>query len=160
MDTLKLQTRHGQRGIAMTEFAIVVPILLLLMLAAAEIGRAFYQYNTLTKAVRDGARYLTEHSLQGTTGVKINITAEDQQAARNLVVYGDILGSGQKLLPNDLDKFTVTPLTLNDLPHIEVEAQYKYAPLFAGGLPTFGFGSSNLDTLFTFTATATMRSLQ
>ena len=39
-----------QRGVAIIEFVITLPLLLLLLLATAEIGRALFQYNTLTKA--------------------------------------------------------------------------------------------------------------
>ena len=57
------KTVKRQKGVAALELAIAVPVLLLLLLASAELGRAFYQYNTLTKSVRDGARYLSENSL-------------------------------------------------------------------------------------------------
>ena len=50
--------RHRQRGLAIVEFAIVLPLLLLLSLATTELGRALYQQDTLNKAVRDGARHL------------------------------------------------------------------------------------------------------
>ena len=49
--------RRGCRGLAMVEFVIVAPLLMLLMLTVGEFGRVFFQYNTLTKAVREGARY-------------------------------------------------------------------------------------------------------
>ena len=51
------QFRHTHRGIAMVEFVIVLPICLILLMATAEFGRAFMQYNTLTKAVRDDVPY-------------------------------------------------------------------------------------------------------
>ena len=45
--------RGRQRGVAIVEFVLTLPLLMLLLLATAEIGRALFQYNTLTKAVRD-----------------------------------------------------------------------------------------------------------
>jgi hypothetical protein len=39
--------RHGQRGLALVEAAIVLPLLLLLLLPVVEFGRAFIQYSTL-----------------------------------------------------------------------------------------------------------------
>jgi len=54
-----------QRGVAIIEFTIVLPILLVLILAVAEIGRAFLQFNTLTRAVRDSARYVSANALNG-----------------------------------------------------------------------------------------------
>lgn len=56
--------RDRQRGIAMVEFTIVAPLLLLLMFGIAEFGRALYQYNALNKAVRDAARYLATYASQ------------------------------------------------------------------------------------------------
>ena len=53
-----------QHGIATVELAIVAPILLLILLGVAEMGRALFQYNTLSKAVRDSARYYSTLSFQ------------------------------------------------------------------------------------------------
>jgi len=41
---------------AMVEFAIVLPIILLVVFAAIDFGRALYTVNNLTAAVREGAR--------------------------------------------------------------------------------------------------------
>ena len=47
---------RGQRGQTMTEFALVMPILLFLLLAIVQFGVVFNNYVTLTDAVRAGAR--------------------------------------------------------------------------------------------------------
>jgi Flp pilus assembly protein TadG len=49
----------NQKGVAAVEFAIVLILLVPLVFGITEFGRAIYQYNTLTKIVRNGARYLT-----------------------------------------------------------------------------------------------------
>ena len=46
----------NQRGQTMTEFAIVMPILLFLLLGIIQFGVVFNNYLTLTDAVRAGAR--------------------------------------------------------------------------------------------------------
>jgi Flp pilus assembly protein TadG len=46
----------SQRGQTMTEFALVLPILLMLLLAILQFGVVFNHYLTLTDAVRAGAR--------------------------------------------------------------------------------------------------------
>jgi len=61
--------RVCERGVAAVEFAIVLVPLLTLAFGVTELGRAAYQYNTVTKGVRDAARYLTTvspgtHSLE------------------------------------------------------------------------------------------------
>jgi Flp pilus assembly protein TadG len=71
------------------EFALVLPLVLLVAFGITEFGRAYYQYNTLSKAIRDGARYMSSHTYDST-----NITN-----AQNLVVYGQISGGSIPVLP-------------------------------------------------------------
>lgn len=44
------------RGQALVEFALVIPIFLLVLIALFDLGRAVFAYNTLTNAAREGAR--------------------------------------------------------------------------------------------------------
>ncbi|HEX5437017.1 MAG TPA: TadE family protein [Gemmatimonadaceae bacterium] len=44
-------------GTAMVEFAIVLPLLLMLVFGIIDFGRAFFLMNNLTSAVREGGRY-------------------------------------------------------------------------------------------------------
>ena len=76
--------RRSERGTQLVELAIVLPILMAFFAATAEFGRYFYNYSTLSKATRAGARYLS------TTPVKSggsNPCRDDD--VRRLVVYGD-----------------------------------------------------------------------
>lgn len=82
--------RRDERGIQLVEAAIVVPIFLVLFAATAEFGRFFYEYTTLAKAARGGARYLSTSEV-GTVG---------DTAAKNIVVFGNPAGTGSPLLPN------------------------------------------------------------
>ena len=82
--------RRDESGIQLVEAAIVVPIFLVLFAATAEFGRYFYEYTTLAKAARGGARYLTTTEV-GTVG---------DAAAKNLVVFGNPAGSGSPVLPD------------------------------------------------------------
>lgn len=50
---MKLDARRGQ---SLVEFALVVPILLLLLLGLVELGRAWMTKNIMTGAAREGAR--------------------------------------------------------------------------------------------------------
>ena len=51
-----MTTSRGERGAAAVEFALVVPLLLLLVLGIAEFGRAYNVSSTLASAARTGAR--------------------------------------------------------------------------------------------------------
>jgi Flp pilus assembly protein TadG len=53
---------RGMRGSAAVEFAVLLIPLVTMVLGVAEFGRAIYQYEALTKATRDAARYLSEFS--------------------------------------------------------------------------------------------------
>ena len=45
-----------RRGQAMVEFALVIPIFLLMIFGILDLGRAVYAYSTLNNAAREGAR--------------------------------------------------------------------------------------------------------
>jgi Flp pilus assembly protein TadG len=134
---------------------ICLPVLLFLMLATGEIGRLLFQYNTLAKAVRDGARYACAHAAVGTTRI-VNITEATRNESRNLVVTGNTVGAGAPLLPG----LTVNNVTVSDAGNgfVSVSATYTYAPIFGATLPTFGLGPPiNLTTQLP--ATVVMRAL-
>jgi hypothetical protein len=71
------------RGVALVEFALILPLLLVLTFFTTEFGRAMYQYNSMTKSVRDAARYLS-----------MQLPNTHTTEARNLVVYGNLAGTG------------------------------------------------------------------
>ena len=79
---------RGERGTQLVELAIVLPVLVLMLGAAAEFGRFFYTYQTLAKATRAGARYLTTEPATGASDPK----------AEKLVVYGDESGKGSAVV--------------------------------------------------------------
>ena len=73
-----------ENGTQMIEFAIVFPVLLLMFAGVTELGRLFYQYTTLAKATRAGARYLSTQQNVGTSTT----------AAKNIVICGNAGGCG------------------------------------------------------------------
>src|SRR5215217_3218770 len=52
-----LKGMRSERGAALVEFALVVPLLMLMMCATIDFGLAVYTLNNLTAAVREGGRY-------------------------------------------------------------------------------------------------------
>ena len=79
---------RNESGIQLAELAIVLPVMLVLFTATAEFGRFFYEYTTLAKATRIGARYL----------VTTSVNTSEKDKARNLVVYGNTAGTGTPLI--------------------------------------------------------------
>ncbi len=47
---------EGERGQSLVEFALIVPLFLLLMFAIVDFGMGFYSWITVTNAAREGAR--------------------------------------------------------------------------------------------------------
>ena len=56
MSRFSLHRRGSRRGQALVEFALVMPIFILLLVAIFDLGRAVFAFNTLTNAAREGAR--------------------------------------------------------------------------------------------------------
>lgn len=59
------RTARDERGAAAVEFALVLPILLVLVFGIVDFGRLYFTQITLTDAAREGARVL---ALEGATG--------------------------------------------------------------------------------------------
>lgn len=151
-----------QRGLATVELALISPFLLIMMLVAAEFTRAFYQYNILTKGVRDAARWAADEGFVGSTGV-FQLTNAKKSEAENIAKTGTINGAGAPLLDGVFGEFTVDQLDIGNAPvreHVVVTAEYEYQPLAVGGISRMGFLSADIDTSFTLRASSTMRALR
>ena len=143
--------KTGQQGVAIVEFALILPLLLLLTFITTEFGRAIYQYNTITKSVRDAARYL---SVQ-TPGTNVS-------AAQNLVVYGNVAGTGTPLALGLAVTNVLTPTwqTAGSNPLINTVtvtvSGYQFTPLFGS---VFGVSFADKTGKITYSnISATMRS--
>ncbi len=73
----------SSRGVIAVEVALLLPILIVLALSIAEFGRAIYQYNTLTKSVRDAARFISQYDPDNPTSY-----GDKVDEAKQLAVYG------------------------------------------------------------------------
>lgn len=78
-----------ERGQSTVELAMVVPLLLLIAAGAIEFGRAYYLYNTLSKSVREAARYMSQSAFGNA----------EKNNCRLLAVYGNSAGTGNPILP-------------------------------------------------------------
>src|SRR5579859_2105127 len=124
--------RRHQRGLAMVEFAISVPVLLLLMFGTFEFGHFLIQYNTLNDAVRNAARYVAGKAMDGTTtnlwtGAPWSTLVTQ---GTNLAVFGNIGGTGLPVLPALDGPNIITISEDTTAKTIKVLAAYPYQPLF------------------------------
>ena len=69
---------HRQRSQALIEFALVSPVLLLLLFGIIDIGRAIFYYDTLNHAAREGARTAVRASNQLPTNADVLNTVTGQ----------------------------------------------------------------------------------
>lgn len=141
---------RDESGLQLVEAAIVIPIFLLLFAATAEFGRYFYEYTTLAKAARGGARYLS-----------INILTDQQKtAAQNMVVYGSTTATGTPVLPGlEPSHVIITQAGGSGVVPGTVTIQivgYNYDPIFDLGLLT---GSEDLSLDIDVSPSVTMRYL-
>ena len=82
----RLSTRRHRAGQALVEFALVIPVFLLLLVGLFDLGRAVFAYNTLTNAAREGARLaivnqdepsIIEHAKNASAIVELNVPNVD-----------------------------------------------------------------------------------
>ena len=52
-------------GQGLVEFALILPILLLLVVGALDFGRAFYMKTVMENSAREGAYYMANHTDEG-----------------------------------------------------------------------------------------------
>jgi hypothetical protein len=96
--------RDRSRGQALVEFALVAPLLFLLIVGTVEAGRFIFYYEVMNHATREGARYAIVHGADstcpsgpppfGTTNncdpAGDNVKAAVQAAALDLAGVGDL----------------------------------------------------------------------
>jgi Flp pilus assembly protein TadG len=75
---------RGERGQTMTEFAIVLPIFLMLLLGIAQGGIAFNHYVQLTDVTRAGARFGAPLDCSGTCDRTNKVVTKVKDSAANL----------------------------------------------------------------------------
>lgn len=95
--------RHSEFGQALVEFAMIVPLLLLLLFALIDFGRGFYTWLLVTNAAREGARVAATQqgaspvitrindSISGLEPSALTITLTNIQGARGEPVEVDLV---------------------------------------------------------------------
>jgi Flp pilus assembly protein TadG len=111
--------RHNQRGTAVVEFALVAPILFLLVFGILDFGRALNYYNQLTQLSGQGARAAVVDNNPDGTGPASGTSIQSQLAGtyatgglRNgvQVCINSVPAVGQPVTVVSTYKFTFLPL--------------------------------------------------
>ena len=72
------QDHSPMTGQSLVEFALLVPILMLIMVGVVDLGRVYYAYLTVVNSAREGARYGATHPNAGTTAIQNQAKREAQ----------------------------------------------------------------------------------
>lgn len=147
--------KRAQRGAVLVETVVVLPILLFLTVLSVEVTSAFVDFNTLTKAARNGVRHVAANAILGTTGV-VTLTPELVSDTRNLVVYGNAAGTGEAVLSGFAAGNVVVSAISTDV--VQVSATYNYTGILGATLSSFGYGTDS-SLAHSLRATVSMRAL-
>jgi Flp pilus assembly protein TadG len=90
-----MNSRGGERGAALVEFAIGATVFLTLTFGVLELGRLLWVHNALADAARRGARYAVNQPQSSVADIK------------NIAVYGNTAGTGSPLVSD------LTPTQIN-----------------------------------------------
>jgi len=103
-------SRAGDAGAAAVEFALVAPLLLLLICGIVDFGRAYATLNQLTASVREGARVAAVMSDPGSTAARTDIR-------KAVLAYSKGQPGGPQIAPSsihvDFENGMVTVTVLN-----------------------------------------------
>src|SRR5688572_27726252 len=99
--------RRDAAGASAVEFALMLPVFLLVTAGMIDLGRALYQTNTVEKGLRAGAMYAARNTYP--------LSAAQKTEAENIVKKGNRAGTGNYLVqgwsdPTALNIFTTTEL--------------------------------------------------
>ena len=149
---IRARRKNGEKGQALVEFTLLVPIFLLLLFAIVDFGMGFYSWITVTNAAREGARLGAVHA-------PLNVASSPCFGKASLKVCIEDRVRDASDLTNEATKMTVTTTGEQGLPgqSVVVRVDYKYdliTPL--AGLVQFVSGNTFGPTL-NLSSTADMR---
>jgi Flp pilus assembly protein TadG len=82
---MQLSTGNGRRGQAVVEFALIIPVFLLLLLAAVDFGRLFFTYIQANNAAREGAAFGAANAASTTLTSGVQTAAFTEANVQNQV---------------------------------------------------------------------------
>lgn len=125
-----------ERGAALAELALVLPLLLVVMFGIVDFGRAYQAQVTLTNAAREGARVGTTGATTATICSRVYATAGVSPNPTCTVTYPNGNKSGES---------------------VRVQAQYQFKFITPAGSLISLLGGQKLSNTYTLTTVADMR---
>jgi hypothetical protein len=125
---MRQQRRYA--GQSLVEFALVFPILFLLVTGFFDLGRAVFYYSSLSNSVREGTRYAIVHE------ETINEVADNDDY---LLLQQKVEEFSFGFNPSDIDVDVIVNLDENDRREsVSITATYMFTPITPGIKQIFG----------------------
>ena len=110
MTHMNMKKRYQfQLGLAAIEFALILPVLLILAFATIDFGRLLFQYDILTKSTRDATKYIARTVKPAANALQVDLDAYTaiENQARNLALCGTIASCNNNPLVSGLSASNV-----------------------------------------------------
>jgi Flp pilus assembly protein TadG len=153
-----LRYRRGERGAALVEFALVLPLLLVVIAGIVDFGFLFQRYEVVTNAAREGARLASLPSYNGQTALI-------RTHVRNYVQQGLALSTAgiNGTVPNSAAGVNIVNTTLSyvvsgttyQVPAVTVTVTYNHSFILLG--PMLGLIGGNWGNTISIVGTSQMR---
>ena len=126
-------------GSAGAEFALLLPLLTVLLFGGIEIGRLLHDYHVVRESVRDAGRYLSRVEADCSSASPFYNAAEHESRAQNLVLRGDVNSSSPLVLgywndPDDVEIIIDCSITnsinaaTDSRPYLGIYANVDFVP--------------------------------
>lgn len=120
--------KRGRSGQSLTEYALVFPIFLFMILSFLDLSRAIFYYSSLTNAVREATRYaiVNKDELTAAYNNPNNNSLQDKVLD---YAFG-LSGTSEPLTRNDI---VVSPEKVDGLfTKVSIQATYTFRPITPG----------------------------
>lgn len=148
-----MQLKYTQKGAAMVEFALVLPLFLVMVFGIIEFGLLLFDEAVITNASREAARSAIAFRNPKLTIVDIQAVANNYTGS-HLISFGS--GASSTVTASPLPSPTTNPITATAGANITVTVSYPYTFLVFGNLLHLLSGGSIANPL-TLSATTVMK---
>ena len=146
-----MRTRmRNERGAALLETAITLPIILLICVGIFEFGRAYQTWQVITNASREGAR------------VAVIIGTPEAKVKEAVIAYAKIGGipecpADKGVTCIDPSHITLTTVEINDRSYSQIDVGLPFNFMVLNGIAKLVTSGSTLGEPLTMTARSLMR---
>jgi Flp pilus assembly protein TadG len=139
---------RGERGQALLETALALPLVLLISVSIFEFGRAYQTWQVLTNASREAARIAI---LPGTTDADI------QARVQQYLTDGQLPSTSIASTTVDIDRTKTVSIGLGTAPATQITVNYPFSFIVLNPVARLVVTGSRVGGAFTMSARAEMR---